>query len=153
MSAFFFFFLKMFLSVLFLLFLSGFPPNTSFSPGSVVPHFSFASNQIFQPSATRNQPSGLDYAVLPQKGSSSLKYILLWFCDVSKAFLLCFSHITTLDHKGKENTHETLNPSDFYSGLDMCYIQPEMHGRGLLPQSYLFICVCLFNGDFNSFWS
>lgn len=43
-----FFKLKMFLSVLFLLFLSGFPPNTSFLPASVLLQFSFASNQIFQ---------------------------------------------------------------------------------------------------------
>lgn len=121
-----------FLSVLFLLFLSGFPPKTSFLPGSLVPHSSFASNQIFQWSATRNQPSGLDFSVFPQKGSSSLKYILLRFCDMSKAFLLCFSHVTKPDHKGKGDTRETLNPINFYSGLD---------GLGLLPQSYLFMCV------------
>ena len=134
----------MFLSVLFLLFRSGFPPNTSFSPGSVVPHFSFASNQIFQRSATRNQPSGLDYSVFPQKGSSSLKYILLWFCDVSKAFLLCFSHITKPDHKGKGNTVKPWIPAISTEVLTCATSSLRCTAMGFcLRVTCLCVCVCL----------
>ena len=129
----------MFLSVLFLLFLSGFPPNTSFLPASVLLQFSFASNQIFQWSATRNQPSGPDYSVFPQKGSSCLKYILLQFCDMSKAFLTSQSQAT----KAKGTPVKPWIPSISIVILT-CATSSLKWSHWLLSQSYLLMCVfCL----------
>ena len=71
---------------------------------------------------------------------------------MSKAFLLCFSHVTKPGHKSKGNTRETLNSIDFYSDLDMRYIQPEMKPLASVPELLVDVCV-LFNGDFNSFES
>lgn len=39
--------------------------------------------------------------------------------------ILHFSQLTKLNHKGKENTHGTLNVIIFCSDLQMCYIQPK----------------------------
>lgn len=39
--------------------------------------------------------------------------------------ILHFSQLTKLNHKGKENTHGTLNVMIFCSNLQMCYIQPK----------------------------